>query len=622
MDAPHPLDSPYARQLGTNYVPSDQDVAHIRHLIAKPQAHVDNVDKEIARLTEMLAALQRERQSYQSYINQHRAILSPIRRVPPEILQCIFLRCLPTKHNSVMSSLQAPILLTHVCRDWRAAALKMPRLWASLHIPIPHRPQKPFPPYPTPAAIPLSEEEGQVYIKSVQRWEEKMQERKEIVQTWLSRAAGCKLSISITLLEGRTQSSGEDFNHDVIKAILDTVISASHQWRRIEILASPTHISELLALPMHAVPYLEQVKVTCNPFSSSPFAASPPRYLPVPPNGLLAAPRLSSFHFKLIPESPLSLPVNWSQLTELYFDGAASRNFEGGTLEFSPRDARELLRSCPLLIRCRLVVVQSMFTPTAAPTAFIDDEDLSPIPLHNLEALSIHEGAPLESLFAQIEAPRLEEVVFTSSMPPYEGELTSLVTLLKHAGPTVRRLTFDYPCLTTEDIQRSLALVPNLTHLSISSNPRVRSFVIHQYDAHRVPASARFTNAMLALLTPRMVLDEQTGRAVVQTLCPNLTTLSCKYLSPEFTEDALLDFIRSRRGEGAYRYGVASLRKVHVCFKRPMQGVDVVKELEKEQVDTRGLRIAVSYTPPMQKGVESFSPSLGITQESLVPYLC
>jgi hypothetical protein len=648
MDVPL---SPFANRLGTNYVPSDSEVVHIRDLLTEPRAQVDEVDKEINRITQRLERLRNERQAYQKYIDDHEAVLSPIRRVPLEILQCIFVRCLPTKHNGVMSSRQAPILLTHVCRDWRAAALKMPRLWASLHIPIPHRPQKPFsyPPYPTPLPPDLSDEECQTYTKAVQRWEDKMQERKEIVKLWLTRAAGCKLSLSITLWEGtgRRSSADADVANDMTKSIMDIVIASSRQWKRIEVLASHPHISDLLALPAEAVPLLERIKITCNPFSSPP-STSLARYRPVPPDGLLAAPKLTSFHFKLIPEAPLSLPINWSQLTELYFDGAASRNFEGGTLEFSPTDALKLLSSCPLLVRCRLVVVQnSFFSPSTLPNGFNfspeDDELPSSVPLHHLEHLSIHEGAPLATLFTQLEVPKLQEVVFTSSMPPYEEELTSLVTLLKTCGPTVKKLTFDYPCFTAEDIHQSLSLVPNLVHLSLSSNPRVRSFVVHQYDAQRVPSSAKFNSALLAKLTPRVTIEAGSSRPSVHTLCPSLDTVSCKFLSPEFTEDALFDFIRARRSEAMHKLGIAPLRKVHVSFKRPRPeasvyadhsdtvGVDIVKALElmeKGEVkvedcgfDTKGFKLDVSYTNPMQKGVESFSPTLGLTPDCLVPYL-
>lgn len=622
-----PLHSPFASQLGTNYAPADSDIIEIRQLLTRPKARVDEVDKEIKRITDLLESLQRQRQVDTTYISQHEAILSPIRRIPTEILQCIFLRCLPTKHNAVMSSLQAPVLLTHVCRDWREAALKMPRLWASLHIPIPNRPSKPnaFSSYPTPTSPQLAEEEFQRHTQAVQRWETKMQERRQIVKTWFTRAAGCKLSISITFYDGRRIPGEAEVVSNTLKSIMDIVVAYSPQWKRIEVVASHPHICDLLALPVHTVPYLEHIKVTCNTFSMSPIATGPALYRQVSPTGLLAAPSLTSFHFKLLPEPPLTLPVNWAQLRELYFDGSASRAFDGTTVEFTPSDASYLLRSCPLLVRCRLVVVQnSMFSPSAAPSVFNfnseDEETPAPITLPHLEYLSIYEGAPLQDLFSQLEVPLLNDICFASCIPPYDSDPTSLVTLLKKCGPTVQKLTFDYPSFTIEDIKQCLSLVPGLTHLSLSIKLREKSYSVQTFDPPGYSSIAKLNNTFLAQITPRLeAVDDDTGRESVVTLCPKLASLSCKTLPSEFSEDALLDFIKSRRSEAMYRHGIAPLRKVHLFFKRP-KDLDVMKELEKADVDVHGLEVAVTYDDPSERDAEYLSPTLGLEPNIYLPY--
>ncbi|KAJ7913573.1 hypothetical protein B0H13DRAFT_1612457 [Mycena leptocephala] len=66
-------------------------------------------------------------------IDAHIALASPIRRLP-EILQEIFLSRLPTKHNAVIDTREAPLLLGYICSYWRVS-YAMPRLWTGLCIP-------------------------------------------------------------------------------------------------------------------------------------------------------------------------------------------------------------------------------------------------------------------------------------------------------------------------------------------------------------------------------------------------------------------------------------------------------------------------------------------------------
>ncbi|KAK7031382.1 hypothetical protein R3P38DRAFT_813035 [Favolaschia claudopus] len=83
---------------------------------------------------------------FRDYQNQHciiqRAdgILSydPLKRralaIPPEITAEIFLNCLPDETFIPPNSKQAPLVLCHVCRQWRIIAFNTPGLWASLYV--------------------------------------------------------------------------------------------------------------------------------------------------------------------------------------------------------------------------------------------------------------------------------------------------------------------------------------------------------------------------------------------------------------------------------------------------------------------------------------------------------
>ncbi|KIM47160.1 hypothetical protein M413DRAFT_57140, partial [Hebeloma cylindrosporum] len=81
--------------------------------------------------------LKEKKNHIQKSIDACNAVLSPVRRLPIDILQEIFYQCLPTDHHPIMSATEAPMLLTRVSSLWRSVAFSMPRIWAKLHIPFP-----------------------------------------------------------------------------------------------------------------------------------------------------------------------------------------------------------------------------------------------------------------------------------------------------------------------------------------------------------------------------------------------------------------------------------------------------------------------------------------------------
>ncbi|KAJ7747203.1 hypothetical protein B0H14DRAFT_2477750 [Mycena olivaceomarginata] len=81
----------------------------------------------------------RDSESLRQTIELCRSILSPLRRIPPEILAHIFLLSLPsisdTRNEPWDICLErSPWVLTHVSRRWRAVALASPALWCRIII--------------------------------------------------------------------------------------------------------------------------------------------------------------------------------------------------------------------------------------------------------------------------------------------------------------------------------------------------------------------------------------------------------------------------------------------------------------------------------------------------------
>ncbi|KAJ7252136.1 hypothetical protein B0H12DRAFT_964446, partial [Mycena haematopus] len=126
--------SPFVPRLGTNYCPTDEEVLEIKALLAEPTLRLKELDDEITKLQRAIDKLAEERDRIGAYVEAHKALISPIRRLPLDIIKELFVACLPTHRNCVMSASEAPVLLGRICNSWRAISLSAPRLWASLHV--------------------------------------------------------------------------------------------------------------------------------------------------------------------------------------------------------------------------------------------------------------------------------------------------------------------------------------------------------------------------------------------------------------------------------------------------------------------------------------------------------
>ncbi|KAK6972085.1 hypothetical protein R3P38DRAFT_3297130 [Favolaschia claudopus] len=96
FESPSFIESPFSHCFGTNYVPTDEETDQIR-------ADLTSHTQELARIDERIRELSEQRERIQAYITPHKALISYPRRLPLDILEAIFLECLPTARNAVMS---------------------------------------------------------------------------------------------------------------------------------------------------------------------------------------------------------------------------------------------------------------------------------------------------------------------------------------------------------------------------------------------------------------------------------------------------------------------------------------------------------------------------------------
>ncbi|KAF9259423.1 hypothetical protein L218DRAFT_933823 [Marasmius fiardii PR-910] len=171
--------SPFTCYFDTNCAPSSSETARIQDILSAPLDELRQLNEEIDRL-------QAQRKILQSFIDKHRVILSPFRKVPADIWRVVFTYCLPPSGLPLRTITEAPILLTRICRSWREIALTTPGLWNSIHINAPYKPREGL----------------DCYVAL-------MEARVEGVKRWLERSGSMPLRISMSV--GPPSWSSEPF---------------------------------------------------------------------------------------------------------------------------------------------------------------------------------------------------------------------------------------------------------------------------------------------------------------------------------------------------------------------------------------------------------------------------
>ncbi|KAF9001770.1 hypothetical protein BDQ17DRAFT_616962 [Cyathus striatus] len=180
------MSSSFQQHLGTNYVPSEGKARQIQDFLDISSKEVHAIDAEINQLQQQLELLQAKRLKISDLAEQHRALLSPARRLSRDILEVIFLACLPTDRNPCMSATEAPMLLTRISSSWRNIAHSTPRLWAAIHIAFPGISMKS---YQHDARSYLAVQEAQLRLK--------LSQLEAGIKKWLERTSTCPLTISV-----------------------------------------------------------------------------------------------------------------------------------------------------------------------------------------------------------------------------------------------------------------------------------------------------------------------------------------------------------------------------------------------------------------------------------------
>ncbi|KAF7291405.1 F-box domain-containing protein [Mycena indigotica] len=248
-------ESPFKTMLNTNTVPSDAECDAIHAFLASHTTKLAELDAETARLRNLLNTVVLERNHLQDFVDAHKALVSPMRRVPEDILRLVFLKTLPEDRGAAMHPSEGPLLLSRVCRYWRDLALATPQLWSSIHIVVPHHSES---------------DRVQQVVTSLARW--------------LERGGAAPLDVS--LHRSRPQWRGDlhvsaELQMDAGSGpgpfpLFSALLAASPRWRDMKLLLHYFNDQQALTvLQAHDVPQLRTIDLLPIHHVQLPFLATP-----------------------------------------------------------------------------------------------------------------------------------------------------------------------------------------------------------------------------------------------------------------------------------------------------------------------------------------------------------
>jgi hypothetical protein len=255
--------SPVPRIVYSNSIPTLAESQAIQETLRTTDADIAELDTEISRVQSILERLQDQRQSLHEFRTSHSALLSPIRRLAPELLSEIFRHCLPCPYLSPHSH-SVPLLLAQICYLWRQVALSTPALWSSLFLNLD------FANRGMAALVPI----------------------------WLSRSGALPISLCVV---------GECDRGRDINPVLASITPFSDRWATVTFNLPASIIMSLTQLGLHSLPTLQHLELGSFPDSGVSIHQAF--------DAFALAPKLQSLRTDI---GFQALHVPWQQLTSIF----------------------------------------------------------------------------------------------------------------------------------------------------------------------------------------------------------------------------------------------------------------------------------------------------------------
>ncbi|CAA7263509.1 unnamed protein product [Cyclocybe aegerita] len=546
-----PPTKPFSSRFPTNYAPTDEEASQIKNLISVPLVQVAQIKEKMAQIKREITDLQQQYDAWEgtcssilreASVQDYQALLAPIRRLPPEILQQIFLFSIPDNHYAVISPNEAPVSLTHTCGRWRRIAVKMPLLWTSVHI-----------------SVPSQVIEDPDFVKKA------IDARVSALKRWIKRSHDLPFDFSV--YDPGTVLALEEPR----KRLFGLLCSISKQWRRVKIHAPPNVLQRIAKLKRKDIPLLEEFEVHTDLVSSIVSCNEDNEIIIWGGSRVLAAPLLTRFKTNTVSESLRKFKLPYKQLTHLELGHGLSPSWE------------------PFLSVSRLAwilllmanLVRGSFVVSAASFEFPEQQ----IKLPELESLVITEmGREVDcsDLFGRLVIPKLKHLTYHSN-PLADSETVfsymALPTILRTAAPTLESLEVNGLMFPSQEFMiNCLRYVTNVRKLHfVDTTPSCIPGTLYP--------GTYFDDALLDTLI-------STSEFPDRYLLPKLEDISIEYIS-KFTDAAICEFLGFRSGT-LPRVRVHALKFFSVVVEHSCPG-DGGALKQMEHLVKAGLALVVGY---------------------------
>lgn len=245
----------------------DTEAQTLYESLINAQRYLSRVDDQIHYLKAVIDDLSGEKDVLQDCIDQHKAALSPARRLPPEIVSELLLTSVAVERGDSLHVTEGAWKLSQVCSRWRSIALSFHELWSAVIISV------------------------DVYTTRTSL---------DILDLWLKRSGEYPLTIEF----GYPRDDPSKMQ-SMCRDILDSLMNHSKRWRSVEL----TVMSEdfLLLFPVRGnLPLLEHLSlIRVGSIHMSDHWNV---------HAFEVAPRLRSVMFRNIREPARIMKLPWSQI--------------------------------------------------------------------------------------------------------------------------------------------------------------------------------------------------------------------------------------------------------------------------------------------------------------------